>query len=326
MPSFEKINYLLRPNKSVERKMVCEMLAGISSVKELTSYCYIGFGSTYFADFILFHRRLGISNMISIEGDEQAINRCEFNKPYACIELKIGKSSNILPNLRINEFESIIWLDYDYKICDDVFSDIDTVIAKMKPDSFFMLSINADKRSLKDNADNDTDDAMQYLIHLLGEDRFPNQYSDKKLTDKMYLEILYYTISQQIDMAVQNRNGMDKHKVVFQQTIHFTYKDGVKMLTIGGFLLEEEKVEDRLVKMQIQNLKFYKNGKEPFNIQCPILSLKEIQALNKYLPCKPMENGTFENSKLNDFPINNPDINNYASLYRYFPNFVETLL
>ena len=167
---------------------------------------------------------------------------------------------------------------------------------------------------------------MQYLIHLLGEDRFPNQYSDKKLTPKMYLEILYYTISQQIDMAVRNRNGMDKHKVVFQQTIHFTYKDGVKMLTIGGFLLEEEKVEDRLVKMQIQNLQFYKNGKEPFNIQCPILSLKEIQALNKSLPCKPMENGTFENSKLNDFPINNPDINNYASLYRYFPNFVETLL
>ena len=68
MPSYEKINYLLRPNKSVERKMVCEMLAGISSVKDLSAYQYIGFGSTYFADFSLFHRSFGITKMISIEG------------------------------------------------------------------------------------------------------------------------------------------------------------------------------------------------------------------------------------------------------------------
>ena len=79
--------------------------------------------------------------------------------------------------------------------------------------------------------------------------------------------------------------------------------------------------------MQIRALPFYKNDKDSFNIQCPILSLKEIQALNKYLPCNPMDkHGAFENKDLNDFPINNGDINNYAKLYRYFPNFVESLL
>ena len=326
MTSYEKINYLLRPNKSVERKMVCEMLAGISAVKKLASYSYIGFGSTYFADFSLFHRRLGISKMISIEGDERAKDRCEFNKPYACIELKMGKSSQILPNLKINETDSIIWLDYDNMISDEVYSDIDTVIAKMKPDSFFMISLNADYKSLL-NINQDTDNAMQILIELLGENRFPNRYSDKTLNQKLYLEILYESLSQQIVMAVQNRNGMGEHKVVFHQTIHFTYKDGVKMLTIGGFIFDEDKVEEHLEKMQIRALPFYKNDKDSFNIQCPILSLKEIQALNKYLPCNPMDkHGAFENKDLNDFPINNGDINNYAKLYRYFPNFVESLL
>jgi len=325
MASYEKINYLLRPNKSVERKMVCEMLTGISAVKKLASYTYIGFGSTYFADFSLFHRRLGISKMISIEGDEQARDRCEFNKPYACIELKMGKSSQILPNLKINETDSIIWLDYDNMISDEVFSDIDTVIAKMKPDSFFMISLNADKSLL--NINEKTDNAMQILFELLGEHRFPKRYSDKTLTAKLYLEILYESISQQILLAVQNRNGMTEHKVIFHQTIHFTYKDGVKMLTIGGFIFDEDKVEEQIEKMQIRSLPFYKNNEEPFNINCPILSLKEIQALNKYLPCKPMDKkGTFDNKELNAFPINNRDINKYARLYRYFPNFVESLL
>lgn len=307
--------------------MVCDMLAGISAVKELSSYCYIGFGSTYFADFSLFHRRLGISNMISIECNEQVKDRCEFNKPYACIELKMGQSSEILPNLGINETNSIIWLDYDYKICDEVFSDIDTVIAKMRPDSFFMISLNADIKSLVNNTYNGTDNAMPYLIEILGEDRFPNQYSDKNLTQKLYLEILYDSISQQMITAVQNRNGLEQRKVIFHQTIHFTYKDGVKMLTIGGFILEEETVKEHLDKMQILKFPFYKNNNEPFNIECPILSLKEIQALNKYLPCPPLdENKEFKNKDLNDFPISNEVINNYATLYRYFPNFVESLL
>lgn len=328
MASYEKINYLLRPNKSVERKMVCEMLAGISAVKDLSSYQYIGFGSTYFADFSLFHRRLGISKMISIEGDEHAKGRCEFNKPYACIDLKIGESSTILPNLEINEKDSIVWLDYDGIISDVVFNDIDTVVTMMRPDGFFMMSINADLRTLGNLKEEDSDDIGKILKDILGEERFPSKYIGKSLTQKSYSKILYDCIIQQILQSVQNRNGMGLDKVVFHQSVNFVYRDGVKMLTIGGFLFEKENAEEHLEKMMTKQYPFYKNGEESFSIQCPVLSLKEIQALNAYLPCEPMDkdNKQFNDPNLNNFPINNVDINNYASLYRYFPNFVETLL
>ena len=242
MPSYEKINYLLRPNKSVERKMVCEMLSSISTIEDMTSYQYIGFGSTYFADFSLFHRNLGISRMISIEKEERAQDRCEFNKPFACIELTIGNSSNILPNLNINTRNSIIWLDYDGIISEVVFSDINTIFGMMKPDSFFMLSINAELKMLQ--------------------------------------------------------------------------KDS-----------EENEEECLLNKMGIQHLSFYRNSSKAYSIKCPILSLREIQALNSHLPCKAMDkNGFFEDEELNNFPVTNRDINQYALLYRYFPNFAETLL
>ena len=328
MPSYEKINYLLRPNKSVERKMVCEMLAGISSVKDLSAYQYIGFGSTYFADFSLFHRSFGITKMISIEGEEQAQQRCEFNKPFGCIELKMGQSSTILPNLNIKDNDSIVWLDYDGMISDLVFSDINTVVMQMKPDSFFMLSVNAEIAALESRAKEQEIDAKQFLYDLLGEDRFPKQFMEKPMSRKLYIKILHTSIMQQIQTAVQRRNGMEDVKVEFRQTANFEYRDGIRMLTIGGFLFEVDKADEKISAMKLENLPFYRSGEETFSIQCPVLSMKEIQALNRHLPCKPMnkESKKFENDELNTFPVNNGDIDNYASLYRYFPNFAETLL
>lgn len=328
MSSYERINYLLRPNKSVERKMVCEMLSSISTVKDITSYQYIGFGSTYFADFSLFHRNLGISQMISIEGEESAQDRCEFNKPFSCIELKIGKSSNVLPNLDINSKNSIIWLDYDGIISETVFSDINTVVGMMKPDSFFMLSINAELNLLQTASnENDEDGSKQKLISRVGERRFPNKYLEKKLTQKLYLEILYQCIMQEIYTVIQKRNGMEENKVKFHQSVHFEYRDGARMITIGGFLFQENEEESRLNKMGIQRLSFYCNSSNAYSIRCPILSLREMQALNSHLPCKAIdEKGDFEDKELNNFPIDNREINQYALLYRYFPNFAETLL
>lgn len=325
MPSYERINYLLRPNKSVERKMVCEMLMGISSIRDLSKYQYIGFGSTYFADFSLFHRRLGISRMISIEGDEGAKDRCEFNKPYACIDLKIGKSTSVLPNLSINSTDSIIWLDYDESISDTVFSDIDTVITMMRPDSFFMLSINAEFSLLKNLSKKEDMNITQFLAEQIGEARFPNQYLGQEITAKTYLKILYECITQEISSALKARNGIEK-KVAFHQSVFFVYKDGARMMTIGGFLFQEDEMEQRLEKMGTSRLCFYQNGEDPYMIQCPIMSVKEIQALNSHLPCAWDETGVFQDAELNQFPIDNQDIIKFASLYRYFPSFVETLL
>lgn len=328
MSSYEKINYLLRPNKSVERKMVCEMLSSISTVNDMATYQYIGFGSTYFADFSLFHRNLGISQMISIEGEERATDRCEFNKPFSCIELKIGESSNVLPNLKINSQNSIVWLDYDGIISETVFSDINTVVGMMRPDSFFMLSINAELRMLQmEITEEGENDARQALISRIGEQRFPNQYREQKLKDQLYLKILYQCIMQEIQTVIQKRNGMEENKVTFHQSIHFEYRDGARMITIGGFLFREDEEESHLNKMGIQHLSFYRNSSTAYSIKCPILSLREIQELNSHLPCKAMnEKGVFEDEELNKFPIDNRDINQYALLYRYFPNYAETLL
>ena len=277
MGSYERINYLLRPNKSVERKMVCEMLSGIASIKDLTSYMYVGLGSVYFADFLLFHRSLGIKKMVSIESDDKVKERCEFNKPFSCIELKMGESTNILPNLDIQGNDSIVWMDYDGAISDYVFSDINTVVGKMRPDSFFMLSLNADTRMLEEpsEADGETD-PYRRAVEMIGDERFPNMYRDKEMTSKTYFNLLRQCIMNEISAAIQKRNGMADDKVVFHQTVNFLYMDGVRMLTLGGFLFKEEEAEDHLTKMCTRSLPYYNNDADPFKIQCPMLSLNRL--------------------------------------------------
>lgn len=45
MHSFEAINYALRPNKNVERKMILELLQALRTAFSLGSHQYVGFGS-----------------------------------------------------------------------------------------------------------------------------------------------------------------------------------------------------------------------------------------------------------------------------------------
>ena len=66
----------------------------------IRNYKYVGFGSIYFVDFILFHKLLGIDNLKSIEHDTEAMTRCEFNKPFGNVELEQATASEVIPNLK----------------------------------------------------------------------------------------------------------------------------------------------------------------------------------------------------------------------------------
>ncbi|MBK9388786.1 MAG: hypothetical protein IPN68_00865 [Bacteroidetes bacterium] len=115
-PSYENINYDLRPAKAIERKMLCDLFHRLSSFNQLNRYQYIGFGSTYFSDFSQFHKNLGFKDLISIEKDIKNEKRFKFNIPYSCIKLLLGHSNEILPTLALENTPTILWLDYDYPL------------------------------------------------------------------------------------------------------------------------------------------------------------------------------------------------------------------
>ena len=88
---------MLRPRKQIERKISIEILQELQQiVPGFEEFLYIGMGSIYYYDYILFHKYLKIKKYTSF--DNKAIPyRFEYNKPYDFIDFHNVLSTDLYP-------------------------------------------------------------------------------------------------------------------------------------------------------------------------------------------------------------------------------------
>ena len=323
----ELLNYLLRPAKNIERKMLCEALSRLSIISKLSNYLYVGFGSTYFADFILFHKALGIQKLISIEGDDAMEERVRFNNPYSCIDILIGQSTEMLPEVPWEKQKSILWLDYTSTLEGYMFNDMATFFNRAQSGSVFIISVNVD---IQDQTESKT--TNEKIKKKLEKDsevkkRIHNNQLKKDLKKENYYSIIRGVIHEEILDIINARNKIESiDKLNYKQIFNFLYKDGAAMLTIGGILFSE-KDRDKISKMTFENMDFFKDKDEYFEIIVPNLTSREIKTLDKYLPN--INNDALAKKQAQDElknVISNDVIDKYSKIYRYFPYFTETNL
>ncbi len=310
--SYRKINYVLRPAKSVERKMLCEAFRYLSSFQSIEEYQYIGFGSTYFSDFYLFHKNLNLSVMYSIEKDTNSKERFEFNRPFKCVKIYFGESNDILPTFDWAKIPSIVWLDYDGKLNEDVLSDINTVFSSAISGSLILISVNAETSN--------PGDRLNELIRNVGEDRIPVGTEEKDLNKWGTALKSREIINNEIEEVLVNRNGGidEDEKIIYNQLFNFHYEDDAKMLTLGG-VIHNESDKYKFLSCTFGQLDFVRIDQEPYLIRVPNLTYRELRFLDTHLP---LEN----NSSLKLPGVPPGDIDAYARIYRYFPIFAEAEL
>src|SRR4051812_29461662 len=124
MSSFHTVNFAVRPNKSVERKLVFEALRALDPPFSFKRFRYLGLGGIWFTDFVLAHRTLRIDHFHSVQEHSSKAERARFNRPFATVEVSEGKSTNVLPTLSLNSQRAIVWMDYDTAITGPVLQDI----------------------------------------------------------------------------------------------------------------------------------------------------------------------------------------------------------
>jgi len=81
--------------------------------------------------------------MISIEKNTNAKECFEFNRPFRSIDLRFGKSNEILPQTGWDK-RSIVWLDYDGRLDTNVLADVDTFCTRAVSGSLLAVSVNAE--------------------------------------------------------------------------------------------------------------------------------------------------------------------------------------
>ena len=324
--SYSKINYRLRPAKAVERKIICDSLRCLNPFGDLTTYRYVGFGSTYFSDFILFHKSLHIGknkgDMISIEKDKHAEERFEYNKPFGCIDIKYGNSSEILPTITWDR-KSIVWLDYDDPLKIEVLDDIDLLIGKLVSGSVLIVTISAEpERPSEEDLSREKLDEFRRskLRERLPNEKIPINLQSTDLTGKRLADLYKRIIDNQLEQSLATTNSArsNREKLEYRQVFNFRYADGSRMLTIGWLVYEQGYCD---VANQCNFNKHFNVDmeKEPYEIKVPNLTTKEIHYLDGQMP-------TSDCDALDRKCIPLKDVKCYAQLYKYFPSFVEMLM
>ena len=339
--SFRKINYKLRPAKTVERKMIAESFRKLSAFHPLQEYQYIGFGSIYFVDYSLFHKTLGLTKLISIEKEEAARARVEFNKPFSCIKLYFDESSNVLPTLSY-EIPSIIWLDYDGRLTSDCLGDINTVCASCTPGSVLLVTVNVQQEfmPMTEEEDENTQETenppqrmklsefrLEKLQEQVSRSKVPASVTGRELNNNGLPKVIREILHNEVTGALDDRNGIlpAEEKLHFKQLYNIRYNDGANMLTFGGVFLNESQKE-KFNQERFYDLPFCKADTEDYQIKIPNLTNKEVVLLDSRLH----DGFDFEQLKVKrnqkDLKIiPESEIRSYAQVYRFYPTFTESI-
>lgn len=325
--SGQAINYSVRPSKSIERKMIRDILSRLFVFAPLHEYTYIGFGSKYFVDFSLFHKTLNISKMISLEQDSVNSERYEFNKPYNCIKIEFRDSSSWLDQ---NDLDGnhIVWLDYDGGFDSGKVNDLKQLVRKLCSGSVFLFSFNYSlpKPEYLRRYQNDQIGKIKQLFqdffgrYEIGSDldNLSEFQSRKEYFEKIifYLEKVLFKV-----LETEKNDRMDAaERLKLKRIFNFTYKDGGPMATLG-WLVVKESDESKFVNMNLDSFSFIDRDSlmlESYHIDPGNFTVREIRYLNEVVTTLDTDL-TPEKKKY----FSDGEINKFREIYKYFPSFTE---
>lgn len=316
--------YHLRPNKYVDRRLFLNAIDRVGQLFELKNHRYIGFGSYLFDDFKLFHDRLNIDKMISLENNSDNFERAKFNAPYNCITVLNQSSTDFISNGEWDDQNSIIWFDYTSpRQLSQQFGDIASLTNLLLPHDILRVTFNANADALGKIGENGEEESIGLERRM---EKFKGRMGDYVLADikkedfrkdnypVFVLRCLRMLISNAfIETKVDKRFFVPMFSTVYQDGEH-------RMLTFTGVVLdnhdEERKLCSLMEDMPFVNMKW----DEPSQIKIPELTVKEMLVINKMLPSDEAEEQI--NNELG-FVFGNKieEIESYISFYKYYPSF-----
>jgi hypothetical protein len=313
MASFNEVNYLLRPNKNVERKLIRDCLKALEPRFGISQYAYIGMGSLWFVDFIFAHKELGIKNLKSIEKDEA--ERARFNRPYDCVTVAEGESTRVLADLDLVSTPVVVWLDYDSDLKGPWKEDLDIVCPGAVNGSVVILTVNAHRRQLDNVKDpNGTPlDRVQALRFLAG-DVVPAALPRERFDTSRFPELIADLLLVKLERATRVSGRPERFVPLF----NFSYKDRAPMVTVGGMIADNE-TKQRLDACDLAQRFDFVTGASQYTIDVPPLTQREKVAIDQLLPVS----GLIDVEARLGWRLPESQRRAYQRFYKYYPVFAE---
>lgn len=320
--SFRRIDYSLRPAKHAERRMLADVFRRLSHFQPVETYRYVGFGSVWFSDFVLFHRSLGVRDMLSIEQAVASQRRFEANRPFA-IEMDFRSSSLVLPELDYTR-RQFIWLDYDDPITLDMVADVAMIARRACSGTVLVVSVqcmkapdvaDAEREMLRDENAMGPMERFASRMSADGVDRVSSDIEREQLSGWAFGDLSRSIFYEEVERVLEDRRLATPNYAVSCRTIcDFEYEDGAKMTTLT-LIFHSDEEEVTVDACGFDDLEFLDPLGGAVYIPTPKLTPREFRQLESQLPLSPGVQ-----LEIGHIPIT--ETRRFADMYRYFPTFV----
>ena len=307
--SYTSVFYDLRPAKQVERRMIIDTLLRLMGGGiPIRDYQYTGFGSIYFADFILFYKLVGLRRFLSVEFDQAIRRRVAYNKPYATIDIRMEPVGDVIPDLSVTR-RHLLWLDYDDRLKRSMLEDVTLAAHHLSVGSLLLITVDVEP---PDDADRPWDTAA--YLREQAEGYLPLDFDVASCVPSLRastnLDILSAAIS----------SGLAARELQFVPLFRFVYADGHQMVTLGGMIggMEEERQVDACDWGEASYLRRSLDA-EPYEIHVPRLTRRERLFLDHHMPGNP-------DWRPRRFELDREELAAYREIHRFYPLYRELMI
>ncbi len=313
--SHQKVHYEFRPAKQVERRMLLHALHALRDVGySISNYEYTGLGSIYFIDFVVFHRYLGLTRLTSVEGDPDIKKRVDFNCPYDLIKVVHDDMTAQISRLS-SDRQHILWLDFDSILSNELLDAVQLAAAQLTVGSILLVTVDAEPPGRPEDGLRKYNPTA-WMRHFNTEARgFIWRGANRS---DFARDALPTTNARILKAAIDE--GLQTRDAKFIDMFSFLYADGHRMLSLGGMIGTDDD-ERRVRSLDKKELFFLKDNitAEPFKIRVPLVTRKERHYLDQNMPCA-------KDWAPDKFEMKPEDVEDYRTIYRYYPAYTEMLL
>lgn len=316
------LNYDLRPEKQVERKIILEILNELRWLNyKISSYRYIGMPSIFYYDFILFYKYLYIEDMIWFESQNMP-KRIEFNRPYDFVKIKLWNFRTTFKKTHFSK-RTILWLDYTTALDREKLETISEVTSGyLKAWSIMIITTTSsypiDSEESLTKFNNKIEWFWDYLI-LEGD---VNNIS--KINWNNLSSIYYKSIKACIDQALSTYNPDLQSIPLF----HLQYADWVRMCSFWFMVERKSKAQKVISFLKKKKPELCGDTATTYEISLPVLTNKERKYLDQMQSIlkKEIRDWRQASDLCNHIEIREQEVTNYLKHNKYHPNYFEWII
>ena len=310
------ISYDLRPAKQSERTILLDLLRLASDAGlPIKNYRYVGMGANRFYDFLLMHKYLGITNMVSVEHDPVMFQRAQFNCPYSFIDVQNTTTEEFITSDRFED-PTIVWFDYDGGIGTTIIEDIMSLGTKLKVGDLCFVTVYGGPPGILSRKN--TTERYEWIKEELGD--IGASVLKEDVENSTFVRAVHKILVAAFRFAfAARREGR------FSPLLQVKYSDSSPMITVGGGLFADgtaldlkRRLRDAMTFLDVQDKTFYE-------IKSLHLTDRE-RVLFDLVATRPTRRRRTEINQLKKIGFSDEDIAAYRDLIRHLPRYVESIV